>query len=92
MLIAGAAARPLVTTCGPDYNLTQPLAATTDFGLRRQSAAATALSDGVARSILQSVLQSGVALRLPPQSISLSSVREIAGWYYGFLAACGKPD
>jgi hypothetical protein len=51
-----------------------------DFGLRRQpaeakrsedwSAAATALSNGVARSIVQpnSNSQSGVALRLPPQS------------------------
>jgi len=39
-----------------------------DFGLRRQSAAATALSDGVVRLIVQSVSQSGVALRLPPQS------------------------
>jgi hypothetical protein len=38
------------------------------FGLRRQSAAATALSDNVARSIVQSAPQSGVALRLPPQS------------------------
>jgi hypothetical protein len=38
------------------------------FGVRRQSAAATALSEGVANLIVQPVSQSGVALRLPPQS------------------------
>ena len=50
------------------------------FGLRRQpvgakrsenrSAAATALSEGVTCSIVQPTPQSGVALRLPPQSKS----------------------
>jgi hypothetical protein len=39
-----------------------------NFGLRRQSAAATALSGGVECSVVQSAFQSGVALRLPPQS------------------------
>jgi len=38
------------------------------FGVRRQSAAATALSDDAACSF-----QSGVALRLPPQSKSFAS-------------------
>jgi hypothetical protein len=39
-----------------------------NFGLRRQSAAATALSEGIAGSIVQGSIKSGVALRLPPQS------------------------
>jgi hypothetical protein len=42
------------------------------------SAAATPLS------VLPVASKSGVALRFPPQSKSLSFVREVAGLYYGF--------
>jgi hypothetical protein len=54
-------------------------AATTDFGLRREAKRHAAFGSN---------RQHGKRCRrcaLPPQSKSLSSVREVAGLYYGFL-------
>ena len=56
----------------------RPLAATTDFGLRREAKRHAAFGSN---------RQCGKRCRryaLPPQSKSLSSVREVAGLYYGF--------
>jgi hypothetical protein len=64
------------------------LAATTDFGLRRQAERHAALGSNRQHgkrcrrcAPVFAALRLG---RLPPQSKSLSSVREVAGLYYGF--------
>ena len=60
-------------------------AATTDFGLRREAKRHAAFGSN---------RQQGKRCRrcaLPPQSKSLSSVREVAGLYYGFIGRAGSP-
>ena len=59
-------------------NPARPLAATTDFGLRREAKRHAAFGSN---------RQCGKRCRrcaLPPQSKSLSSVREVTGLYYGW--------
>jgi hypothetical protein len=55
------------------------------FGVRRQSAVATALSERVADLNVQPLSQSGVALRLPPQS---KTWRQFGQSGYFFWRSC----